>query len=52
LNPNESLEAYFDRTTDLWIEEVSKEFPDEKSNKVLRKMAYELCTMFWKNLSS
>lgn len=47
IEPNESLDDYFKRTTELWLSEASSEFPNEKSQKVLNKMAYELCSMFW-----
>jgi hypothetical protein len=51
VEPGETLEAYFARTSDLWIEEAQSEFPDEKSKKILNKMAHELCKMFWGSLS-
>ncbi len=50
IEPNEKLEDYFSRTSELWISEAAKEFPEEKSKKVLKKMGHELCTMFWQNL--
>lgn len=46
---NETLQEYFDRTEDVWISEAQKEFPNEKSKKILKKMALELCKMFWDN---
>lgn len=45
--PNESLEDYFKRTNDIWQQEAISEFPGEKSKKILDKMAFELCKMFW-----
>ena len=38
IEANETLETYFERTIDVWTAEASKEFPDEKSKKVLNKM--------------
>jgi len=52
IEANETLETYFERTIDVWTAEASKEFPDEKSKKVLNKMAYELCSLFYENLKS
>ncbi|RNA43852.1 kelch domain-containing 4 [Brachionus plicatilis] len=46
---DETLSDYFERTEDVWLSEAQKEFPDEKSKKNLKKMAIELCKMFWDN---
>lgn len=43
----ETIEDYFTRTNELWLSEASTEFPDEKSKKFLKKMAFEICSMFW-----
>jgi hypothetical protein len=51
VEPGETLDAYFTRTSELWMEEASSEFPDEKSKKILKKMAHELCKMFWDSLT-
>jgi hypothetical protein len=50
IEANENLQTYFERTKEVWTEEAAKEFPDEKSKKVLNKMAYELCSLFYENL--
>ena len=50
VEPNETLDVYYARTNDLWLEEASNEFPDEKSKKILNKMAYELCKIFWESV--
>ena len=52
IEPNETLEAYYQRTNELWLSEASSEFPEEKSKKILRQMAFELCTMFYENLKA
>jgi hypothetical protein len=44
---NETFDSYFKRTLEFWFKEASKEFPEEKSKKVLNKMAKELCILFW-----
>ena len=52
IEPNESLEDYFKRTNEIWLEEAANEFPDEKSKKIIKKMAFELCAMFWESCKS
>lgn len=48
----ELIEDYFKRTNELWLSEAATEFPDEKSKKFLKKMAFEICTMFWDTVKS
>lgn len=48
----ETLEDYFKRTNELWLSEAATEFPEEKSKKFLKKMAFEICTMFWDSVKS
>jgi hypothetical protein len=50
VEPNETLDDYFKRTNEVWLTEAQNEFPDEKSNKILKKMAYELCNMFYSSV--
>lgn len=50
--PNETLDEYFERTNDVWMTEAQNEFPNEKSKKILKKMALELCKMFWESIQS
>ena len=45
--PSETIEDYFSRTNELWVTEAENEFPDEKSKKFLKKVAFEICQMFW-----
>ena len=45
--PTETIEDYFNRTNELWLTEAANEFPDEKSKKFLKKVAFEICQMFW-----
>lgn len=47
--PDETIEEYFTRTNEIWLEEAAKEFPEEKSKKFIKKVARELCQMFWDN---
>ncbi len=48
----ETLENYFERTSEVWTTEAASEFPDEKSKKFLKKMAYEMCQMFWNSVKT
>ncbi len=48
----ESLEEYFGRTSEVWTTEAASEFPDEKSKKFLKKMAFEMCQMFWDSVKT
>jgi hypothetical protein len=48
IEPNETIEQYFSRHTEFWMGEAESEFPGE-SKAVIKKMASELCSMFWKN---
>ena len=54
--PDETLEAYYARTSDLWLKEISSEFAEEaggsKSTRLMDKMSRELCAMFWKKLTA
>lgn len=50
IEDNEVIEDYFKRTNELWMTEAASEFPDEKSKKFLKKMAFEICTMFWESV--
>jgi hypothetical protein len=50
LEENETRDEYFKRTQEFWIDEAKKEFPDEKSKKILLKMASELCNLFFESL--
>ena len=50
--PTETIEEYYSRTNELWLTEASSEFPDEKSKKFLKKVAFELCQMFWDNFKN
>jgi hypothetical protein len=36
----------------LWLTGAKKEFPEEKSNKILNKMAIELCNMYFEAVKS
>jgi len=36
----------------LWLTGAKKEFPEEKSNKILNKLAIELCNMYFKTVKS
>ena len=47
IEANETLEKYFERTKDVWMTQAETEFPDEKSKKILARMANELCNLFW-----
>jgi hypothetical protein len=47
IEANESVEKYFERTSEVWLSQAEAEFPDEKSKKLLNRMALELCTLFW-----
>lgn len=47
IEANESVEKYFERTEEVWMTQAQVEFPDEKSKKLLKRMALELCTLFW-----
>lgn len=49
VEPDETLEDYFKRTDELWLTEAHNEFPNEKSKKILNKMASELCNMFYES---
>ena len=48
IEPNETLEQYYARNTEFWISEAENEFPNE-GKAIVKKMASELCAMFWKN---
>ena len=45
---NESAENYFTRTSEFWLSEANAEFPNE-GKAIVKKMASELCAIFWKN---
>ena len=47
IEENETIEEYFKRTNELWNDEAHSEFPEEKSKKFLKKIAFEMCQMFW-----
>jgi hypothetical protein len=51
IEDNETLEEYFNRNKEFWIDEVKSEFSNEASDKKLNKLAYEFCSMFYKNLT-
>jgi hypothetical protein len=34
------------------LSEACNEFPDEKNKKFLKKVAFEICQMFWDNFSN
>jgi hypothetical protein len=48
IEPNESQETYFERNSDFWLKEAETEFPGT-GKAIVKKMASELCSMFWKN---
>lgn len=52
IEPNESVEKYYERTEEVWMSQAEAEFPDEKSKKLIKRMAYELCTLFWTRFNS
>ena len=52
IEENETVKVYFERTKDLWLSEAKKEFPEEKSNKILSKMAMELCNMYFEAVNN
>lgn len=52
IEPNETSQMYFERTKDVWMTQATAEFPDEKSQKILTRMASELCTLFWTKFNS
>ena len=52
IEENETVKIYYERTKDLWLTEAKKEFPEEKSNKILNKMAIELCNMYFEAVKS
>lgn len=52
IEENETIEEYYARTNELWTTEASSEFPDEKSKKFLKKVAFEMCKMFWDSVKS
>lgn len=52
IEPNESVEKYYERTEEVWMSQAEAEFPDENSKKLIKRMAYELCTLFWTRFNS
>jgi len=52
IEENETLDEYFNRNKEFWVKEVKSEFGNETSEKKLNKLAYEFCSMFYKNLTS
>jgi len=48
IEANETQEQYFNRNNEFWMKEAESEFPGE-SKAIIKKMAGELCAMFWKN---
>lgn len=52
IEENETIDDYFKRTYETWQTEAESEFPDEKSKKFLKKMAFEMCSMFWESAKS
>jgi hypothetical protein len=52
IEENKTVKIYYEKTKDLWLTGAKKEFPEEKSNKILNKMAIELCNMYFKTVKS
>jgi len=48
IEANETLEQYLSRNNEFWLKEAESEFPGE-SKALIKKMASELCAMFWRN---